>query len=284
MAWLYGKPVAEQILSVTETNMATMSVRPGLAVLLIGEDMASQLYVGLKEKEAIARGIHFEKYLFDAHVSEEQIISCIDILNSRSDIHGIIVQLPMPARLNTDTIIARIDPRKDADGFHPQTVQRFLAGSDEDCPVFPLAMIELLRSTGNIVSGTLGCVLVQSAFFGQVMVRALALDGVRGEYMLYSSLSSEQRERIRRMPVIMTALGVPGALTSEMLANDAIVIDGGISRRDGIVVGDVERADTAEKVRFLTPVPGGVGPVTIACLLRHVTQLAQRQLSVKSGL
>src|SRR3972149_2676706 len=127
MSLLYGKPVANNILAETKAQIEAAHITPGLAVILVGDDDSSHLYVNLKEKAAQSIGIHFERYIFPKTIANEEIFKCIGELNLRSDIHGIIVQLPLPLGLPTDEIIARIDPRKDTDGFHPETVRRFLA-------------------------------------------------------------------------------------------------------------------------------------------------------------
>src|SRR3989339_845165 len=166
MTLLYGKPVADEITAKTKKLIESKGITPGLAVILVGENNASHLYVRLKEKAAQDVGINFEKFLFDVTVKKEELISLINTLNNRSDINGIIVQLPLPEGLNTGEIISQINPQKDADGFHEVTLKNFLNGDKEECPVFPRAIIELLRSSGENNSGKKGVVLVNSDIFG----------------------------------------------------------------------------------------------------------------------
>lgn len=276
MALLYGKPIADKILSETKERIETAGIKPGLAAILVGEDASSHLYVNLKEKAAHTVGISFERFLFPAEAGLHEILQCIDRLNSRDDIHGIIVQLPLPDGLDTDEIIAHIDPRKDTDGFHQETLKRFLAGDKDACPVFPRAVIELLHTAGGYRIGEKGLVIANSQLLGEVMTQALALEGLRAEYIL----SGEGRENIlaktKEARVLVTACGRARLVTAEMISENSIVIDGGISHSDGRIIGDVERENVERKARFLSPVPGGVGPVTVASLLARVTDTALR--------
>ena len=276
MALLYGKPVADKILADTENRIRTAGVVPGLAVILIGDDAPSHLYVGLKEKAAQKIGIRFEKFLFAADVVVEKIFLCIDALNERADIHGIIVQLPLPETLDADKIIARIDPKKDTDGFHAETLRSCRAGNREACPVFPRAVIELLRAGKGYAIGEKGLVLANSELLGRVMVQALALEGLRAEYILSSAPPETISEKTKSARVIVTACGIANMLIGGMLSEKSIVIDGGATYLDGKVVGDADRASVENKTCFLSPVPGGVGPVTVAMLLARVTEAALR--------
>ena len=184
MQLIYGKPVAEKILAETKRRISQAGVTPGLAVILVGDDAPSHLYVGLKERAAQEAGIHFEKFLFLESADVEEIFRCIDKQNDRLDIHGIIVQLPLPEGFPTDEIIARIAPRKDTDGFHQETLRYFLMGDFNACPVFPRAIVELLRETGERFHGEKGLVLANSEMLGKVMAQALTLQGLKAEYVV----------------------------------------------------------------------------------------------------
>ncbi len=274
MALLLGKPVAETILSSIRARILAASVTPGLAVILVGDDLQSQKYVGLKEERAKDVGIYFEKQLFPETVSHEELRRAIIALNGRADIHGIIVQLPLPDGFPTDEIIATIDPTKDTDGFHQETLKQFLLGASDRCPVFPRAMVELVRATGVSFHGERAVAIVNSELMGKVMAFALALEGLESTYILSSEGHERIAEKTRTARVVVTACGIPSLLTASMLAPDAIVIDGGNVHVDGVVQGDVARAEVEQKVAFLSPVPGGVGPVTVATLLARVTDAA----------
>ncbi len=274
MILLHGKLVAERILADTKERIEASGIRPGLAVILAGDDLASHLYVSLKEKAALAVGIHFEKKLFPATVTYQELRECVALLNHQSNIHGIIVQLPLPEGLPTDEIIEHINPIKDTDGFHRETLRQFLLGKQEYCPVFPRAIIELIRETKQVFHGEQGLVIANSELMGKVMAQSLAFEGLESGYVL----STEKREvllmKTQAAKVIVTARGLSRSLSGEMVQPGVTIIDGGMSSMGGKVVGDVDQVSVAEKADFLSPVPGGVGPVTVATLLARVTDAA----------
>ena len=241
MTLLYGKPVAERILQATKERIATARVRPVLAVVLVGDDVASALYVGLKEKAAALCGIVFIKKLFPATVSFRELVACIEELNTRADIHGILVQLPLPAGLPTDEIIAHINPAKDTDGFHQETIRQFLLGNKEACPVFPRAVVELLRETKVQFQGEKGLVIANSDLLGKVMAQALAYEGLDCAYILSSAQKEVWSTQTKAALVIVTACGIPGLLTGEMISAGVTIIDGGAGQVGDKVVGDVGR-------------------------------------------
>lgn len=277
MTLLYGKPVAEEVTAKIKKLIESTGITPGLAVILVGENNASHLYVKLKEKAAQDIGIKFEKFLFNSTVKEKELLDLINILNDRRDINGIIVQLPLPKELNAKGVISQIDPRKDVDGFHFVTMKNFLDGYKKECPVFPRAVVELLYSSKENINGKKGIVLVNSDIFGKIMKQALLNEGVKADYLLFKNID-DNKEKIKEAEIVVTVCGVPNLIKSEMVNDDAIIIDGGISYLDGNVVGDVERISVESKVKFLSPVPGGVGPVTVATLLARVAEVAEREL------
>lgn len=274
MALLLGKPVAESILADIKDKIDQAEMSPGLAVVLVGDYIESHKYVSLKEERAKEVGIHFEKHLFPTIASPQVVFEIIKTLNVRPDIHGIIVQLPLPNGWPTDEIIRAIDSKKDADGFHPETVRQFLAGDESLCPVFPRAVIELLRATGETYQDERTVTVVNSELLGRVFEQALTQEGLRSEYVLSSVGKQTIAQKTIGARVVVSACGIPDLVTADMLSSHAIVIDGGNVHVDGKVRGDVDREAVADHVAWLSPVPGGVGPVTIACLLRRVMQLA----------
>ncbi len=278
MALLFGKPVALRIVAETRERIVNGKVIPGLAVLLVGDYLESHKYVALKEERAAELGIYFEKCLFPSNVSHHELVSCIEKLNEREDIHGIIVQLPLPSGMPTDEIIAHIDSRKDTDGFHEATLKRFLSGDRAACPVFPRAIIELIRETRSLFHGESAVAVVNSRLIGEVVTFALALEGLKSEYVLRSEGQEAIAEKTKEARVVVTACGIPDLITANMLAADAIVIDGGNVHVAGKVQGDVKRDEVEQKVAFLSPVPGGVGPVTVATLLARVASAATQDV------
>lgn len=278
MALLYGKPIADKMLSETERRIKQYGIIPGLAVVLVGEDASSHLYVGLKEKSAQAIGIHFEKFYFPSSTQKAEIIHCIEVLNHRDDIHGIIVQLPLPKGLDTDEIITCIQPIKDTDGFHSETLKKFLAGDKDACPVFPRAVVEILHAAHGYHIGEKGLVIANSDLLGKVMAQALALEGLQAEYILSGEKKAALIKKTHAARVIVTACGIAGLIRRDMILENSIIIDGGISQLNGKTIGDVDRENVETKVRFLSPVPGGVGPVTVASLLARVTDAALKKI------
>lgn len=272
---LSGKKIADRILGELKEEIDRASLKPGLAVVLVGDDVESHKYVGLKEMRAQEIGVYFEKHLFPTTVSAEQIKETIQLLNERRDIHGIIVQLPLPDGFDADEIVARIHPHKDADGFHPETLRQFLAGRQELCPVFPRAIRELMQETGTMLQGERAVAIVNSALFGQIIQVTLQTLGLEVQ-VLFGTLPHETiSQATREARVVVTACGIPRFLTADMLSSKAIVIDGGNVHVDGKVCGDVDRLSVEKKVAWLSPVPGGVGPLTIAFLLKRVVQNAK---------
>lgn len=277
MALLYGKPIADKILFETKNRIAVSGITPGLAVILVGDDASSHLYVSLKEKAAENIGIHFEKFLFPVETEIVEVMNCIDTLNKRNDIHGIIVQLPLPDERNTDAIIAHIDPNKDTDGFHPETLKWFLAGDKDACPVFPRAVLSLIRAAMGYRFGDRAVVIANSSLLGEVMTQALTLEGLQAEYILGSESREDIALKTKEARIVVTACGRANFITGDMIAENSIVIDGGISHIDDKIVGDADRLTVENKAKFLSPVSGGVGPVTVATLLARVTDAALRR-------
>lgn len=273
MHLIYGKPIAERVICEAKEMVEKAGIRPGLAVVMIGLDPASEIYVGLKEKAAEEIGIHFEKHILPEAIETKDVQALIQELNLRSDIHGIIVQLPLPPSLDTDAIIATIDPKKDADGFHPETVDQFLAGAVNVPPVFPRAILALLQSTPASLSGKRGIVFANSMLFARVVEKMIAPFGVTIENSV--TLGEEQAlNQLSSFDIVISAKGNPNFLKGSMVKPGAIVIDGGITRVEGVVVSDADRP-TFEKIDgFITPVPGGVGPLTVAFLMSRVIELA----------
>lgn len=278
MSLLLGKPIAERILHETRERIHRAgSITPGLAVILVGDDLESHKYVGLKEERAKEVGIRLEKFLYPSKTDESEVMQCIDELNTRSDIHGIIVQLPLPDGFSTDEIIARIEPAKDTDGFHQETLKRFLGGDMSACPVFPRAMVELVRETGVSFHGDKAVAVVNSNIMGRILAFALSLEGLACEYVLSADGKEAIASETMEARVVVTACGIPDLVTTQMLSPDAIVIDGGNVHVNGKVQGDVFREEVENKVAYLSPVPGGVGPVTVATLLSRVTDAALKK-------
>ncbi|EKE15880.1 MAG: bifunctional 5,10-methylene-tetrahydrofolate dehydrogenase/5,10-methylene-tetrahydrofolate cyclohydrolase [uncultured bacterium] len=268
---LEGKTVSANILADLKEKIAKEKKAPGLAVILVGQNKASEIYVGLKEKRAKEIGINFSLFRFNENSEEEEIIQKIKDLNRDENINGIIVQLPIAEKFNTQRIINEIDVKKDVDGFSVSDKSGKLE------PVFPKAIIVLLESGKKNIFGKYAVVIANSEKFGSVMQKALEKKRVKAEYILRGDIENNL-EKIKNADIVVTAVGEKKLIKGNMLKNGAMVIDGGIVEENGKVLGDADFESMKNREGFISPVPGGVGPVTIACLLENV-YIAYKQQS-----
>lgn len=280
MQYLFGKPLSQQILNMLKQQIQQEQSVVGFAVVLVGDDPASHVYVNLKEKAAEEIGMDFHKILMRETATQSEVLEQIAALNSNDSVHGIIVQLPLPKKFNTQEIINAIDPMKDVDGFHPQNVESFEEGRGIFWPVFPHAIIRLIESSGESLEKKYACVIANSKKFGEVMRSALQQKGISGDYVLVKDLVKE-KDVISQADIVITAVGKKHYISSEYLKPGAIVVDGGITKKDHKVYGDVDPNGLDDYRGFISPVPGGVGPVTIACLLENVYKAFKAQQKQK---
>lgn len=272
MPLLRGKPIADALLAHAAARIRGSGITPGLAVVLIGDDQGSEIYVRLKGEAAERLGMRFDLRRFTSETDLAGVEDTLDELNRDDRIHGIIVQLPLPAGWDTDALISRIDPRKDADGFHPATLKRYLAGNDTAIPVLPRAVQELILASGIETRGAHAVALVNSDLFGRVIGHMLEQLGCVVT-VLGRDAASGERSLLTQAQVVIAVSGVPGLVRLDTLRPDAVVIDAGITRVGDTVLGDVA-GDKDGYGGWVTPIPGGVGPLTIACLLTRVTEAA----------
>jgi methylenetetrahydrofolate dehydrogenase (NADP+)/methenyltetrahydrofolate cyclohydrolase len=269
-----GRKIALQIRQEIKKEIAELGITPGLAVILVGDDSASHLYVELKERAAAEVGVHFEKYLFFATEPEEKIIAKIRKLNEQPDIHGIVVQLPLPSHFNENKIVTAIDQKKDADGFHPTSIEKLLHDEPTIVPPVISGILKLIEATGEEIVNKKIAILANSETFIKPLQKILEKDN----QVAYAIAPENTTPITRDADVIITALGRPKFLTGEMIKDGTILIDVGTTRlADGALVGDIDPESTAAKAAWITPVPGGVGPMTVAMLLRNVLELAKKQ-------
>ncbi len=272
MQLLDGRKLADAVRAQIRTDIQKLGITPGLAVLLVGNDPASHLYVSLKEKAAKEVGIHFEKYLFFATTPEVELVQKIVELNTRPDIHGILVQVPLPDPLSEDRLIAIIDPKKDADGFHQKNVEALMHGTPTIVPSVIRGIIALIEATLVPLASKQATILANSEIFSRPLQKLLTDRGLKAAAT--NPNEHDALEKMLRADVLITAIGKPHFLTAQMIKKDAIIIDVGTSSlEDGKIVGDAH-PNVAEKSTWLTPVPGGVGPMTVAYLLRNVVDAA----------
>ncbi len=271
MKLLKGRIIAGKILKKVKTEIRQNDSRPGLAVILIGDDEASKIYANLKKKAAGKVGINFYLYKFSERINEADIIRKINDLNVDKKASGIIVQLPLPKKFQTQKIIKAINPKKDADGFF---------GKNKLQPVFPRAIVKLIENNGQKLVGKKAVILTNSKIFGGAMANMLKQKKIKSEYLILKNKSlqySSILKRTEKADILISAIGKPRFVKADMVKKGAIVIDGGITKRGKKVLGDVDFDSVKNKASYITPVPGGVGPVTIACLLENVYILSEKQ-------
>ena len=249
---------------------------PGLAVILVGEDPASQVYVGRKAKACAEVGFLSREYKLSADTSEAKLLNIISELNADQVIHGILVQLPLPKHIHTDKIIAAIDPQKDVDGFHPYNVGGLVSGNPLFVPCTPRGIMELISHTGIELSGKEAVVVGRSNIVGKPM--ALLLLAQHATVTICHSRTKDLPAVTRRADVLIAAVGKPHMIKANMVKEGAVVIDVGVNRlENGKLAGDVAFDEVAAKASFITPVPGGVGPMTIAMLMKNTLDAAIRR-------
>ena len=274
-----GKAFAARVRGQVAEHVARLKqdhgIVPGLAVVLVGEDPASQVYVRSKGKQTVEVGMISFEHKLDASVSEEELIAVIDQLNADPAVHGILVQLPLPKHLNEDLVIGRIDPAKDVDGFHISNVGLLGTGQKSMVPCTPLGCLMMLRDHFGSLSGCEAVVIGRSNIVGKPMAQLLLGDSCT--VTIAHSRTRDLPEVVRRADIVVAAVGRPEMVPGDWIKPGAVVIDVGINRiaapEKGAgkmkLVGDVDFASCAEVAGAITPVPGGVGPMTIACLLAN---------------
>lgn len=273
---LMGKEVSARIKAELKTeveNLKKEGINPGLAVIIVGEDPASQVYVRNKERACEECGIYSEKYALTAETTQEELLKLIDELNNKSSISGILVQLPVPKHIDEKTIINAIAPNKDVDAFHPVNVGKIMVGNYDFVPCTPAGVMELIKESGIDVSGK-ECVIVgRSNIVGKP--QAMLLLHQNGTVTICHSKTKNLAEKTKNADILVAAVGIPNFIKGDMIKEGAVVIDVGINRLENKkLCGDVE-FESAEKVAgAITPVPGGVGPMTIAMLIKNTVKAA----------
>lgn len=275
-----GKAIAAKFRSKIAAGvqeLAESGVVPGLAVVLVGDDPASRVYVSMKEKACKAAGIFSVEHALPASTSEGELLALIDRLNSDPQIHGILVQLPLPQQIDTDKVLEAISPAKDADGFHPYNVGRLSIGKPLFQPCTPYGVMVMLKESGVDLAGKEVVVVGRSNIVGKPV--AMMCLAEHATVTLCHSRTAGLADVIRRADVVIAAVGRPEMIKGEWIKEGAVVIDVGINRlADGKLVGDVDFSSVSQRASAITPVPGGVGPMTITMLLYNTLESARRTL------
>jgi methylenetetrahydrofolate dehydrogenase (NADP+) / methenyltetrahydrofolate cyclohydrolase len=275
---LDGKAIAAALRAEIKQEVEQLTqqgkTQPGLAVVLVGENPASQVYVRNKKNACKEVGFNDIAYDLPASTSQDDLLSLIDELNQRDDVHGILVQLPLPDHINAETVIERINPLKDVDGFHPYNVGRLATRMTNLAPCTPHGVMTMLDKNGIPLRGLNAVVVGASNIVGIPM--ALELLNVRATVTVCHSATKDLAQKVSEADLVVVGVGIPNMVKGEWIKPGAIVIDVGINRLDdGKLCGDVEFDIAKEKASWITPVPGGVGPMTIATLLQNTLQVAK---------
>jgi methylenetetrahydrofolate dehydrogenase (NADP+) / methenyltetrahydrofolate cyclohydrolase len=277
-----GRAIAEQLrsrIAVRAATLAEQSIVPGLAVVLVGDDPASQVYVGSKTKQAEAAGIRHFDHRLPASTGTAQLISLVHELNANRDVHGILVQLPLPAGVDSAAVLAAVDPAKDVDGFHAVNAGRLALGQEATVPCTPLGCLILIRQAMPQMTGKRALVIGRSNIVGKPMAQLLLQNDCT--VTIAHSRTRDLPALCAEAEILVAAIGRPKAVAGEWIRPGAVVIDVGINRVDEgggktRLVGDVDYAGALARAGAITPVPGGVGPMTIACLLLNTVNAAIR--------
>jgi methylenetetrahydrofolate dehydrogenase (NADP+)/methenyltetrahydrofolate cyclohydrolase len=284
MTILDGKALSNKVKE--EIRLETQELKkegiiPGLAVILVGDDPASQTYVASKEKSCIAAGIFSEKITMDKDATEERLLNRIKKLNEDDSIHGILVQLPLPKHIDTNKVLEAIDPKKDVDGFHVFNVGQLVTGKQSLVPCTPLGVMRILEEYGIDPMGMDACVVGVSNIVGKPMMNLLL--NARATVTVCHSKTKDLKAHTSKADLLVVGVGIPHMIKPDMVKEGAVVIDVGINRMtwgkfEGKLVGDVDFETVADKCSYITPVPGGVGPMTIAMLLKNTLTAAKMSM------
>ncbi len=271
-----GKAVAAAMRARLAQQIAKLAFRPGLAVVLVGDDPASAVYVRNKDLAAAQAGIAVQTWRLPQDIAEAVLLAQIARLNADPELDGILVQLPLPPQIRTQAVLEAVDPAKDVDGFHPINIGRLAAGNPSLIPCTPLGIMRLLQAAGIPLAGARALVIGRSAIVGRPLVSLLL--GANATVTVAHSHTRDLAAECRRAEVLVAAAGQPELVRGDWVRAGATVIDVGINRlADGRLAGDVAFAECAAVAGAITPVPGGVGPMTIACLLENTLTAALRR-------
>ncbi len=274
-----GKKIAQEVRNEVKEEVKELKkkgITPGLAVVLVGENPASLVYVRQKEKACEEVGIVSYKYTLPEDTTEEKLLSIVDELNNEERIHGILVQLPLPEHLDEKRIIEKISPEKDVDGFHPLNMGRLLVGEPSFVPCTPGGVIELVERSGFEVKGKKAVIVGRSNIVGKPVAILLLMR--HATITMCHTRTRDLPSETRQADILVVAAGRPKVVTEEMVKEGAIVIDVGINRVEGKLVGDVDFEMVSKKAKAITPVPGGVGPMTVAMLMKNTLKAAESLL------
>ena len=272
--------VKANVKKLTDELKETHGITPGLAVVIVGDDPASRVYVNNKKKACEAVGFISEEYALPAETTQEELLSLVDTLNNKESINGILVQLPLPKHLDDKAVIEAISPLKDVDAFHAVNVGKIMLGEYDFLPCTPAGVMEMLRSYEIPVEGRECVVIGRSNIVGKPMSMLLLHEN--GTVTICHSRTKNLAEVCKRADILVAAVGIPGFVKADMVKDGAVVIDVGMDRdENGKLCGDVDFENVKDKCSYITPVPGGVGPMTIATLMKNTLKACKLQNNIK---
>lgn len=281
-----GSEISKQIKEEMKQKIAELkekhNVVPGLATVLVGEDEASKVYVGAKEKTCKELGIYSERIDLPVDTKEEDLLSLIERLNKDSKIDGILVQLPLPKHINETKVLYSIDPEKDVDGFHPVNIGKMILGQPTFLPCTPHGILELLKRSGTETDGADVVVIGRSNIVGKPIANMLLQKRKPGNatVTICHTGTKDLASHTRRADILIVAIGKPKAVNADMVKEGVVVIDVGVNRLETGLVGDVDFDTVKEKAKAITPVPGGVGPMTITMLMFNTVEAAKMHAGI----
>ena len=272
---LDGKKIAEGIKEKIAGEISGWKKKPGLATVLVGDNPASKVYVSMKNVACRKYGFYSREIHLPESISQKQLLEKVAELNKDDAIHGILVQLPLPPQIDENAILSAIKPEKDVDGFHPESLGKLIQGNPSFVPCTPRGVIHLIKSTGEKLEGKHAVIIGRSNIVGKPTAILLLQENCT--VTVCHSRTTNLAEEVKKADIIVAAVGKPKLVTKEMVKQGAVVIDVGTTKlADGRLCGDVDFEGVKEKASWITPVPGGVGPMTIAMLLQNTFEAAKR--------
>jgi methylenetetrahydrofolate dehydrogenase (NADP+) / methenyltetrahydrofolate cyclohydrolase len=262
-----GKSLSQKIKDELKEKIKGLKIKPGLAVVLVGDNPASVLYTDLKVRACNEVGIYSKRYELSEDISESELLILIKKLNKDNQIHGILVQLPLPEHINEMSIVSEVDPLKDVDGFHPLNIGRLFSGEPYLSACTAIGVMKLIDEYKIDLAGKDVCIIGCSNIVGKPLI-ALCLNR-RATVSVCHNKTRELKEHTKQADVVISATGVPELIKADMIKDGAVVIDVGTTKVNGILKGDIDYDKVRPKCSYITPVPGGVGPMTIACLMEN---------------
>lgn len=272
-----GKALASKIKEEIKEKVARLPVKPGLAAVLVGDNLASKMYVSMKQKACSEVGFHSESFELPKHITQKELVLLIRKLNEKENIHGILVQFPLPDHIKTENVMEAISPTKDVDGLHPLNMGRLLVGDECFAAATPKGIVRLLDEYKISVGGKEVVIVNHSTVIGKPL--ALMMLKRNATVSVCHKYTKDLKNHTSKADVLITAVGIPNLIKANMVKKGVVVIDGGIAKVGDKTVGDVDFNAVKKKASWITPVPGGVGPMTIAMLLENTLRAAKIQWS-----